>query len=226
MPNLEELTHYRLSEIQDAAESFDWSNVGKAIGRRDPVTGRIEEDPRRIRGGWHDLFPELPSKYGPTATAKALRKGKGIIFRRIVASVQEGMKPYATRERKKRPPSVPGHDSLTGKCKLCQIPHSKKQHRFHGPGSFHKTHLWGFAMNKPTEEMPLVYGRVLQVLAQKTQVHRCDAGCKKVGHRYYHNFKTGPKEYGLPAGAVIVLPSGRRVKVVERSLLIAKTIKG
>jgi hypothetical protein len=169
------------------------------------------------------------------------------------------------KERKKKLGSVPPHGSVTAKCTLCHVHHSKKQHKFHGQGAFHKTHLWGFAMNRPktyaaylraqakrrgwtlkqtkryfqsgkaprgakaqanpaTPELPLLYGKILQVTGQKTQKHRCDSGCKKVSHRYYHNFKTGPKEWGLPAGAIVTLPSGEQFRIPERSLLIAKKL--
>lgn len=227
MSNLTDAVGARLHEIVSAGDSSDWEIVGRSVGERDQVTGRIEERARRIRGGWFDLFPELSD--GPKASSSAIRKGKGKIYRRIVGQVTDYMRQFVPRERKKKPPSVPGHGSLTQKCKLCHVPHSKKQHRFHGRGAFHKTHLWGFRMNKarknPAASMPLVYGQVKQVFAKKTQPHRCDAGCKKNFHQYYHDFKPGAKMWGLPAGSKVTLPDGRTLKIPLRSLLIAKSTR-
>lgn len=50
----------------------------------------------------------------------------------------------------------------------------------------------------------IIYGRVLRVDAQKTQKHICDAGCKRVGHKYTHGFKPGAKMYGLPNGDILI----------------------
>jgi len=50
----------------------------------------------------------------------------------------------------------------------------------------------------------LVYGNLIRIEAQKTQPHRCDPGCKRVKHCYFHDFKPGAKIYGLPDGSLLI----------------------
>lgn len=52
----------------------------------------------------------------------------------------------------------------------------------------------------------LIYGKVTKILATKTQDHICDAECKQAGHRYFHNFTSTAKMYGLPDGSLLIRP--------------------
>jgi len=50
----------------------------------------------------------------------------------------------------------------------------------------------------------LIYGNVQRIYATKTQPHICDDDCKAHEHRYYHEFTTKPKMYGLPDGSILI----------------------
>mgnify|MGYP001610156655 CR=1 FL=1 len=59
------------------------------------------------------------------------------------------------------------------------------------------------ATRNPKEGV-LIYGNVQRIYATKTQQHVCDAECKAHGHRYYHEFTSKPKMYGLPDGSILI----------------------
>ena len=52
----------------------------------------------------------------------------------------------------------------------------------------------------------LIYGQVDCIYATKKQNHICDDECKKNGHRYFHEFSSKPKMYGLPDGTLLIKP--------------------
>lgn len=52
----------------------------------------------------------------------------------------------------------------------------------------------------------LIYGQVDCIYATKKQNHICDDECKKHGHRYFHEFSSKPKMYGLPDGTLLIKP--------------------
>jgi len=67
-----------------------------------------------------------------------------------------------------------------------------------------------------------IYGRVLEIHAQKTGFHYfCDAKCKQVGHKYVHEFKPGAKLLGIPDGAIITLPGGHSFRLSDGSMLVS-----
>lgn len=361
-PSLQQVTAARLSEILDMSRSGVSDLTGKL--RRSHDDGRHEQG--AIVGRYGGLrIPELVSiGMSPGQAAKAIVRGKGKVYGRLVKEVKrlarsEGYTPARKKYVKKRGPlSIAGHEKIRPSCSLCKFPHTKKEHRFHGPGSYQRTHggstsfsfgenpmkainwVWGVFVwrsdnkysyasavkifkhekvaekyvrahdphmshnwvvrnvwlpdvqnrrrrnpststatrtatrtatstkahtagnvtvtggagaganttvtvrrnpprsrvtfhgsftseilarrrkiaipgsriikrrgrfyvmkqhgrkNPPRKGRTLIYGRVLRIEAQKTQGHRCDAGCKRANHRYYHDFKKGPKLYG------------------------------
>lgn len=219
---LESATFARIRQMLDVAESGHWELVGKTVGRRDEVTGRFDEDAHRVRGGWADEFPELPLRFGPKVTAKAIRRGRGRVFAQIVAAARDYVIAEGQVKKERRQYPVKPHRALMVTCQVCGVPHSRSAHRSHGKGGFVRS---GHARKNPASYMPLIYGRVLRVYAKKTQQHRCDAGCKEVHHRYYHDFKSGPDMYGLPANTKILLPDGTELMLPFRSLLVTQTIR-
>jgi hypothetical protein len=50
----------------------------------------------------------------------------------------------------------------------------------------------------------LIYEHVDCIYATKGPDHICDAECAKNGHRYFHEFKTRPKMYGLKDGSILI----------------------
>jgi len=52
-----------------------------------------------------------------------------------------------------------------------------------------------------------VYGRLLRIEAQKIGKHRCDAGCAKANHSYFHDFGPGAVVYGMADGSLRVTSS-------------------
>lgn len=63
------------------------------------------------------------------------------------------------------------------------------------------------AKNPPSGKPVKIYERVLRIEAQKGRGHRCDPGCVKTRHCYYHDFKSGGSvnAYGMPDGTVLLV---------------------
>jgi hypothetical protein len=362
---LDQSTDARLAEIKDVIRSGVTELTGKAQ-RFD--TGSGIEHGRRFGGGIKKAFPELRYlKQQPGVIAKAIERGKGKVYRQVRSVVRSEMSRYVPESRKRvEKPVVPAHRKLTSKCQTCGRLHGKGEHRFHGEGAYHRTHLFSFNPMKkntpkrpiirlreilqsgtkwgstaqillrrtywtpedsreadriireftiwqhrqeefqkknpvgkkpsyqeserirrkvagagfgyllgigyqrydpstgkleryktleeayrhiqkknarvsrgasrspkratlrknPTEGLTKIYGRVLRVEAQKTQVHRCDPGCAKARHCYYHDFESkNVNEFGLPAGSEIKTPDGYIYVIPEKSLLLSTKVR-
>lgn len=66
-----------------------------------------------------------------------------------------------------------------------------------------KVELERHAKSNPDKPV-LIYGNVRRIEAIKSQDHICDEECKACGHRYFHDFTTKPKMYGLPDGSLLI----------------------
>jgi len=186
---LDQSVDARLREMADVFEAHR-GLTGKA--KRD-TSGAVVG---RFRGSLA-AYPEVAhTGYQPAQIARAVRRGKGVIYRRVRADVRRELQAYFPVERRRYPerPTIPPHERLTRKCKVCGHYHGKGQHRFHGEGSFHQTHLFTF---NPGGNMPTpIYGQVLSIIAKKGRGHQCSPACKRANHTYIHRFKSRPPMTG------------------------------
>lgn len=144
-PRLEAAIDARLEQLRDVARSGQTALTGKTVRVRDSAG---EESRSRRFGGMRAAFPELrrlPDRDSPQKIAAAVERGRGKVYQRLRATVRRELEPWVreARTRKERP-AVPAHSALTAKCKTCHVVHGKDQHRFHGKGAFHSTHLFSF----------------------------------------------------------------------------------
>lgn len=156
----------RLQEIREFVRSGATEMVGKT---KRGASGKVEG---RYKGGATIMFPELAVMRSPGEAAKAIGRGKGKVYNRLRREVIRQLAPHFPKQRIRAPekPSVSPHPKLTRKCKLCKVAHGKGQHRFHGQGSFHSTHAFGF--NPP--ENPELFKKFLTSLGYLPEALRPD----------------------------------------------------
>lgn len=157
MTHFDQLVAVRLHTIRDLAESGISELTGKT--RREYFDADHPGERGKVSGRFGGLnIPELQrSGDSPKAAAQAIRRGRGKVFNRIRAATtalleREGFSP--PRPRAPGKPVIPAHPRLTRKCRYCEKAHTTAQHRFHGAGAFHQTHL--FAFNCPRCNRPAV----------------------------------------------------------------------
>jgi hypothetical protein len=158
-PSLEQATDARIMEIRDILRS----GAGELAGKSKREYGPRFYDAGTIIGrfrGYSHAYPELATIDTPrTALLTAIDRKQGKVYERLVKAVQAQMiyAGYVPRRKSKR-----GHLGVEAhqgnkKCKLCGVPHTKGEHRFHGPGAFHRTHLFSFPQMNPPRRQSNVY---------------------------------------------------------------------
>lgn len=154
-PTFSNLVDERLAQIRDEAESGASHMTGKLkyayqdIDRQRGQDGPMEQGEVIGRLGGLNIPELLTARTTPQRGAAAIRRGKGVVYQRIRHAAEHELE-RAGYSRKMGPRkrggrlAVPGHPRITAKCSHCTGPHTTDQHRFHGEGAFHTTHLFAF----------------------------------------------------------------------------------
>jgi|SRR5215470_1506473 len=141
----------------------------------------------RVKPGLYQVITSQGSK------AAARRYASQIPDARVVRGGKVGRRIYTRNPvtwRKAR--TILHHGKVRGR-KL-----TEKQRRYFGARAS------GYRVRNPKKKLVLIYGAVLSIDAQKTQVHQCDGKCKQYKHRYRHVFRTRPNMYGLKNGDILI----------------------
>jgi len=204
---LEEATEARIAQIYDAMVSGPSEMTGKArreYGHEGAFVGRF--------GGVKPAFRELRHVgAGPKQIGAAIARGKGKVFTQVYEAAREemereGFKPARARARSRGRLTVAPHKRLRRYCLHCRSFHAKGEHRFHGAGSFHRTHLFSFNKKKKARSNPSGravgavrgrrIGRIVEIRYER------DFG-RKPGY-YKHVFRVPASVYCMPDKSVRV----------------------
>jgi hypothetical protein len=223
-PSLDQATDARLDEIRDVL----MSGAGEFAGKTMREIGEHQDDQGKIMGrfrGFSHAYPELVKYQYPRQTLlRALSEKKGKVYERLRRASRDVMEYEGFMERKKRSPEKPtvGPHSGNIRCKHCGVMHAKGQHRFHGTGSFHKTHLFSFgeSMENPGKGRGfLFFGSFTSKLAARRKEANVPGAFIREKHGRYYVLKarqTTTRRVSNPKKLVTIY--GRVLKVEAQKI--------
>jgi hypothetical protein len=141
---------HRMAMLREEVRSGATEMTGKTY--RD-ASGRIAG---RFGGGMSILYPELRySGLTPKQASDAVGRGKGKRWKRLYrAAKREVVREYGKARRWYRGRLSEAPHPGYVYCKHCREFHSRNEHRFHGAGSFNRTHLFSFGGKNPVRRNP------------------------------------------------------------------------
>lgn len=225
--NLEQFVEWRLSDIKAEALSGVSEMTGKV--RREYYDS--PHDYGRIVGRYGGLNIEELQRAGvsPGRAARAIEAGKGKVYDRIVEEVvrsgeRQGLAP--ARKRSPGKPTIPPHAGRVY-CAHCRTMHTKGQHRFHGAGSFHRTHLFAFKNPMTVTEASRVFADLMGLARRRSLTVEERAKLARASQviRYQKRKKFRGNAGGRSAITVRVVSSSGAVTLLKaKSLIEARKI--
>lgn len=191
-PRLSEAVDERLQQMRHMFTSGVSETTGRLVYRGGDQYGGSDVMGRL--SGVKPAFPELShEKAGPQAIAGAISRGKGKVYDRVRDAVARDLGRYYTegKKRSRGRLSVAPHKALRRYCSHCRTLHAKGEHRFHGAGSFHRTHLFSFNPRGGRR-----VGRIVEIRYER------DWG-RQPGF-YKHVFRVPASLYRLPDNSILI----------------------